>query len=312
MYHILENQVKISWKKIKNLYWSFINKKATISRVRYTTCYKKKREGGINAVNIDAKINANLASWITILKTEKEEHLWKTILNKYIKKGNKTNSKIINDILKSWKRINKNNKEDIIVKKNKTIKIKKTKVKDLYQSIINKKEEEIIPKDNQNLTNLKQSFKWLNKTSFNNKTKETCWKLLHRKLYTNERDGGIKIIFENELANKIWDKINQTWKIWTKENLNTEHNQIFNFNKKYSYEENTLKAITIREIYRSNCNERLNKIDNNYQISLNRIYNELKLCLMVVLDRCPQLAKSALSLDNTWLDYEVNSIICYI
>jgi len=55
------------------------------------------------------------------------------------------------------------------------------------------------------------------KAKLNNKTKESCWKLLHRKLYAEENDGGITIIYLSSLANKIWNIINNAWSKWTKQ-----------------------------------------------------------------------------------------------
>jgi len=58
---------------------------------------------------------------------------------------------------------------------------------------------EIVPKDNQNAKDLELSFRWIKKSKLNNITKVTILKLLHRKLYTEEEDGGVNVIF-----NRYW------------------------------------------------------------------------------------------------------------
>jgi len=177
----------------------------------------------------------------------------------------------------------------------------KAKTKHLYSAIKNAQQQSFTPKDGQCLQHLLKSFKWLKHAKLNNKTKESCWKLLHRKLYTEENDGGIAIIYLSSFSNKVWDLVNKAWYKWTKQQLTTSQKFIFNFNSKYSYAENTLTAITIRELYRTHWNHKLNKIELNTKISIHNIKKELKLTLKVALSYSPTMARKVLSLDYCWL-----------
>jgi len=53
----------------------------------------------------------------------------------------------------------------------------------------------------------------------------TLLKLLHRKLYTEEEDGGVNVIFNTPYLKSLWEIINSIWNNWT---TTTEDNIISN------------------------------------------------------------------------------------
>jgi len=52
-----------------------------------------------------------------------------------------------------------------------------------------------------------------------NKVKETVWKLIHRKLYSEDVDGGVRVIFFTDFAKDTWKAISNLWTKWTTETL---------------------------------------------------------------------------------------------
>jgi len=137
------------------------------------------------------------------------------------------------------------------------------------------------------LSLLESSFRWIRKSKLNNITKVTILKLLHRKLYTEDEDGGVNVIFNTPYSKSLWEIINSIWKYWTTtgDNFISNPKNILNFapKSKYLHKKNILTCITIRELYRSYCNEKLNKVTEDLLQSIKRIRKDLTLTLEVAL-----------------------------
>jgi len=136
-----------------------------------------------------------------------------------------------------------------------------------------------------------------------NKTKETVWKLLHRKLYTEDQDGGVNVIFNTDFAKKVWKVIAKVWSEWTNTMLHCDRKQILatQDSSQSRSEGNYLRCLTIRELYRAHCNETLNKTTKSLTKSIKKIRKNLMLTLEVALSCCPRAVKN-LKLGGIWID----------
>jgi len=198
-------------KSLTSDFWKFINKKATTTtRIGYKICYSAPELGGFNAFNIEMKMRANLCSW---KKRRNEGHLWCNLLAKHVETN--LQSSRIRNIIGSWNRLQTVEDEDdisIIGNNRKLIDLNVATSKQIYQNIMfDDIPKEIVPKDNQNAKDLELSFRWIKKSKLNNITNLTILKLLHRKLYTEEEDGGVNVIFNTPYSKSLWEIIKSIW-----------------------------------------------------------------------------------------------------
>jgi len=223
-------------KTITNDYWNFINGKATTSRISYKNCYCTPELGGFNALNIEMKLRTNLCSW---KKKINEGHPWCYLLKKHMDLNVTLLPSRTRDILASWNRLQTVENEDHIsiigINKN-LIELNKATSKDIYLNImLDQIPKTITPKDNQDINDLKHYFKWIKKSRLDNKTKVTVLKLLHRKLYSNDNDGGISVIYNTTHSIDIWNTIKLVWKDFTNSELNSTPKNILDNAKNTIY-----------------------------------------------------------------------------
>jgi len=174
------------------------------------------------------KMRANLCSW---KKKINEGHPWCYLLMKHMDIN--LTSKRIRDIKGSWNRLQTVEDEEnisIIGTKKNLINLKKATSKDIYLNLmIDELPTTITPKDNQDINDLNYSFKWIKKSHIENKTKETVLKLIHRKLYTTDNDGGTDVIYNTTHSKDIWNIIKLIWKKFTNTKLkSTPKNVLYN------------------------------------------------------------------------------------
>jgi len=218
------------------------------------------------------KMRANLCSW---KKKINEGHPWCYLLMKHMDIN--LTSKRIRDIKGSWNRLQTVEDEEnisIIGTKKNLINLKKATSKDIYLNLmIDELPTTITPKDNQDINDLNYSFKWIKKSHIENKTKETVLKLIHRKLYTTDNDGGTDVIYNTTHSKDIWNIIKLIWKKFTNTKLkSTPKNVLYNsLNRSNNNAKNYLICTTIREVYRSYCNDILNNIPQDVKQSIKNI-----------------------------------------
>ena len=294
-------------KEINKNVWSYIFGKATTSRIRFKIMKSNTENGGLKMLDLEYKMRSYLCYWYA---RRNENHLWCGIL----KAKENAKSKLVQDIYNSWKLlkiINMEGKENIISLGNKYIKCDKANTKIFYNNMGHYYTEEVKPKSGQELRCIKEDFKWLdNQKYLDNKIKETAWKLIHRKLYSSFEDGGIQFIFKSRFAEQVWDGVKKIWSRWYNLPLDVNPNHLFPGRDASTHcpnEANLMKVITIRELYRSQCNEVLNNIPTNLMNSLNTTRRNLIVALDVIVHKGKKVKQ--FMLQHKWIKQRRNKLI---